>query len=274
MIAARIVLAPLIPLKDNLPAARFPLLTVLLIAVNLAVFGWQLGFQVDGSLERAGVEAGIDQSAIEYGAIPFRITHPGDDACAIAGDQLVCGEPAASPLDQAPWWLTLLTAMFMAGSLLQLAINSLFLWLFGKSVEDSLGRPRFLALYLLSGLAGTYLQAVFDSGSTAPLIGATAAVGGLMGAYAVLHPRAAILCFVMIPFWFTFVEVPALILVAARFVLQLVPSIGETSISGIATDSGLAYLSLIGGFAFGAAASRPLLGKRRGPPGAAAQAVS
>lgn len=236
---------------------------MLLIAVNVAVFAWQVASPADRSLAAAGVEAGIDQTAVRYGAIPQRITHPADDECAIAGGELVCGEATQDGVDQAPWWLTVLTAMFMAGSLLQLAVNMLFLWLFGKSVEDAAGRPRFLALYLVAGIAGTYLQAAVDSGSAAPLLGATPAIAGVLGAYALLYPRAAVICMVLIPFFVTFIELPALILIAVRFALQLVPSIGGTSVSGIATDSGVAWLALLGGFAVGLAVARPLTRGRR-----------
>lgn len=246
---------------------------MLLIAANLVVFGWQLVFGNDRELELAGVEQGIDQSIIEYGASPFRLTHPGDDDCALAGRQIVCEEPLEGALDQAPWWLTPLTAMFMAGSLLQLLINSLFLWLFGKSVETSVGRPRFLSLYLLSGVAGTYLLALVDSGATAPIVGATGAVAGIMGAYAVLHARASIICMVLVPFFVTFVEIPALIVIASRFGLQLIPSIGETSISGVYSEPGVTYLTLLGGFAVGLASGRPLAWGRRRPPLEPAQAV-
>jgi membrane associated rhomboid family serine protease len=222
------------------------------------VFGWQLAFPNDRVLELAGIEQGVDQSVVRYGAAPYRLTHPHEPDCALAGPHVVCEEPLDGRLEQAAWWLTPLTAMFMAGSLLQLAVNGLFLWLFGKSVEDALGRARFLALYLLAGIAGFYFGALLDSGATIPEVGASGAIAGLMGAYAVLYPRAAMLCFVLIPFFFTFVEIPALALVAARFALEIVPSIGETTISGVLEGSGLAYPAMVAGLVVGLVLGRPL----------------
>lgn len=238
----------------------------MLIALNLVGFGWQLAFPVDDALERAGVEPGIDQSALAYGATPARLAHPARDECSLTNAEVACDGDGAVALDQAPWWLTPLTAMFMAGSLLQLALNALFLWLFGKSVENSLGRVRFLGLYLISGIAGFYAEALLDSGSTVPVLGASGAVAGLIGAHAILHSRAAILCFVLIPFFLTFVEIPALLVGATRFALELVPSIGETTVSGLSGGSGLAFPAMVAGLLVGAALARPLAGLRRAAP--------
>jgi membrane associated rhomboid family serine protease len=261
----------LIPLKDNLPTSRFPILTVLLIVANVAVFVWQTQFPEDRELSRAGIGAGIDQSAIKYGAVPYRITHPGDSDCGLAAvgrqdgvtTEIACeGQrefEAASqtnsilPLDQAAWWLTLLVSMFMHGGILHLGGNMLFLWIFGNNIEDSMGRGRFLLFYALAGLIAVYAQALIDPGSTVPTIGASGAVAGVLGGYALLHPRARVLTFVLIIFFVTLIEVPAVLMLGLWFVLQFLPAVGQTAISDVGGDN-VAYFAHVGGFIFGLAA--------------------
>jgi membrane associated rhomboid family serine protease len=273
----------LIPLKDNIPTSRFPILTVLLIVANVAVFVWQTQFPTEPELEQAGLTSGIDQSAVEYGAIPYRVTHPDDSECYLGavkqegGDraaEIVCeGQPelgdaeafaerAATegldaqpiPLDQAAWWVTLLTSMFMHGGILHLAGNMLFLWIFGNNVEDSMGRGRFLLFYALAGLVAVYGQSLIDTSATVPTIGASGAVAGVLGGYALLHPHARVLTLIIIVFFVTLIEVPAMIMLGIWFVLQFIPAIGQTAISDLAGDGGIAYFAHVGGFIFGLAA--------------------
>jgi membrane associated rhomboid family serine protease len=207
----------LIPLKDNLPTSRFPVLTVALIVANVAIFIWQTQFPTDPQLSRAGLATGIDQSAVEYGAIPYRITHPQESECSLQTKQpeskILCGGAArlegGVPLEQAVWWLTLLSSMFMHGGILHLAGNMLFLWIFGNNIEDSMGRPRFLLFYLLAGLVAVYAQALVDPGSTVPTIGASGAVAGVLGGYALLHPGARVLTLIFLVFFVTLIEIPS-----------------------------------------------------------------
>ncbi|MGH2924923.1 MAG: rhomboid family intramembrane serine protease, partial [Solirubrobacterales bacterium] len=143
----------MIPLRDNIPTLRFPIVTAILIAANLLVFGWQLHFSSsdysDPTYHRLGVSE-QDQVTLEYGAIPYRLTHPGKD-CAVGvtspratSADVVCqgtaeysaarrlsaqGAPFA-PLDSPPWWATVLTSMFMHAGILHIAFNMLFLWIF------------------------------------------------------------------------------------------------------------------------------------------------
>ena len=262
----------MIPLRDNLPTSRFPILTVLLIVANVAVFVWQTQFPEDPQLSHAGLTSGIDQSAIEYGAVPYRITHPGDTECGLwtgntkSGQvsEIVCegqqGEVAGEgdlaglvPLDQAAWWATLLTSMFMHGGILHIAGNMLFLWIFGNNIEDSMGRGRFLLFYVLAGLIAVYAQALIDPDSTVPTIGASGAVAGVLGGYALLHPRARVLTFVLIIFFVTLIEVPAILMLGIWFVLQFLPAVGQTAITDVG-DGGVAYVAHVGGFIFGLAA--------------------
>jgi membrane associated rhomboid family serine protease len=260
------------PLKDNIPTQDFPWVTVILIALNFAVFGWQLLQPSDRAstpeLARDGVSE-RDQVALEYGAIPYRITHPGRDCgVAVAGatQEVICqGAPrsAAFPqqghpdnLDMAPWWLTVLTSMFLHAGFLHIAGNMLFLWVFGNNIEDSMGHLRFVAFYLLAGIVAVYGQALLDTVSTLPTIGASGAVAGVLGAYALLHPRARVVTIVFIVFFFTFIEVPALLLLALWFALQFVPAVGQLVSPDLAEGGGVAYFAHIAGFVFGLAMIR------------------
>jgi membrane associated rhomboid family serine protease len=271
----------LIPLKDNLPTSRFPVLTAVLIVVNVAIFIWQTQFPTDPQLTRAGLTTGIDQSAVGYGAIPYRITHPDESECSLRTTRqdstIVCGGAAARgegfPLDQAAWWVTLLSSMFMHGGILHLAGNMLFLWIFGNNIEDSMGRARFLLFYLLAGLIAVYAQALVDPASTVPTIGASGAVAGVLGGYALLHPGARVLTLIFLVFFITLIEIPAAILLGIWFVLQFLPAIGQTAVTDLAGGDSVAYLAHVGGFAFGLAAIKLFVAGRAGvgaPPAEAA----
>jgi membrane associated rhomboid family serine protease len=275
-----------LPLKDNNPTARFPVVTVALIVINVAVFIWQLNFPTDQKLDQVGFGS-IDQSSLEYGAIPYRITHTDSRDCVIGGvpdsqGQLEAGvvcpgtkdydravaigqqDPQAVPIpiDQAPWWETLFTSMFMHGGFLHIAGNMLFLWVFGNNIEDRLGRVKFLLFYLLAGLIAVYTQALIDPASTAPTIGASGAIAGVLGAYALLFPKARVLTLIFIIFFVTLVEIPALILLAIWFLLQFVPALGQVAVE-TGGGQGVAYFAHVGGFLFGlAVAAVMLLGTR------------
>ena len=277
----------MLPLKDNNPTAQFPVITVALIVINVAVFIWQLNFPTDKDLDQVGFGA-IDQSSLEYGAIPYRITHTDSRDCVIGGvpnsqNQLeagvVCpgtkdfdravaigrGDPQAVPIpiDQAPWWETLFTSMFMHGGFLHIAGNMLFLWVFGNNIEDRLGRVKFLLFYVLAGLIAVYTQALIDSGSTAPTIGASGAIAGVLGAYALLFPKARVLTLIFIIFFVTLVEIPALILLAIWFILQFVPALGQVAVQ-TGGGEGVAYFAHVGGFLFGLAVAAIMLTAARG----------
>jgi membrane associated rhomboid family serine protease len=265
----------LIPLKDNIPTDRFPILTVLLIVLNVAVFVWQTQYEPDRELKRAGFE-GIDASALEYGAIPYRLTHPAEEECFLAAlpnrsaAEVACeGQPelddagATLPLDQPPWWATVLTSMFMHGGLLHIAGNMLFLWIFGNNIEDSMGRLRFILFYLLAGTVAIYAQSLIDTSATVPTIGASGAVAGVLGAYALLHPRARVLTLVFIIFLVTVIEVPAFVLLGIWFALQFLPAVGQTALTEVGEGGGVAYLAHVGGFAFGLAAIKLFANRAR-----------
>jgi membrane associated rhomboid family serine protease len=276
----------LFPLKDNVPTSRFAIVTVLLIAINVGFFVWQLqapdNGASNGTFDRLGVSE-RQQQTLEYGAIPFRLTHPGKE-CA-AGAVVEAGKPQAkivcegtdqyrearrlqsqgapfAPIDAAPWWVTILTSMFMHGGLLHIAGNMLFLWIFGNNVEDALGKMKFLLFYLVAGLVAAYAQSALSPDATVPTIGASGAVAGVLGAYILLHPKAKVLTLIFIIFFVTVIEIPAMILLAVWFALQFLPAVGQLGSVDVADSGGIAYLAHVGGFVFGLIAIKLWLMRR------------
>ena len=235
------------PLKDDIPTRRFPILTVALILANVVMF---FGFQ--GAF--FGSDEKFDERVIEYGAIPYEVSHPGDE-CSVSpsGRQLICegqeGVSGDAP-SQASTWLTILTSMFMHGGLLHIAGNMLFLWIFGNNIEDSMGRARFLAFYLLGGLAALLAHVVIQPDAAVPTIGASGAVAAVLGGYALLYPRARVVTVIFIIIFFTVLELPALLVLGAWFLLQALNGASELA-TPVAGGGGVAYWAHIGGFVFG-----------------------
>lgn len=257
-----------IPLKDNVPLSRLPVVTILLIAASVGTFVWQLTFSGDEYSSRAARALDLDrrdQSTIEYGAIPYRLLHPGEPCAAgvVAGTSTVVCEGSDDydearsgglpfvQLEEAPWPLTVFSSMFMHGDLLHLGFNMLFLWIFGANIEMAMGRWRFTGFYLLAGAAAVYVFSIFDPGSTTPLIGASGAIAGVMGAYAVLLPRARVLTLLFLLFFFTLLEIPAVALMALWLGLQIVPFTRD-----LLFGPDVAILAHVAGFVFGLAAVR------------------
>jgi rhomboid family protein len=250
--------------------------TLALIVLNVAVFGWQLTESTDPGSSTSPHIPNVsqrDETTLRYGAIPYRLMHPGKD-CAVgqvpsdmdptfSSQQVVCEGtsdyrkaqtmPGFSPLDSPPWWVTIFTSMFLHGGILHIAFNMLFLWIFGNNIEDAMGRPRFLCFYLLAGVIAAYTQALLTAGSTVPAIGASGAIAGVLGGYLLLYPRARVLTVLLIIFFFTIVEIPAALLLAIWFFLQFVPALGQVT-SSVAGSEGIAYWAHVGGFVFGLAA--------------------
>ena len=232
------------PLKDNIPTRRFPYLTVAIIAANVLMF---FGFQ-EARISLAG--ASLDEArVIEFGAIPFEISHPGAQ-CAALGSEIACGRGVGA--GQAPTIVTLFTSMFMHGGLLHILGNMLFLWIFGNNIEDSMGRLRFVAFYLAGGLIALGTQTAIDPSSPVPTIGASGAVAAVLGGYAVLYPRARVITAVFIVIIFTFVELPALLVLGLWFLLQLLYGTAELA-QPVGQGGGVAYFAHVGGFLFGLA---------------------
>lgn len=264
----------MLPLKDNIPTLRFPIVTVILIAINVAVFGWQLSLDDGPNSSESPAVRGLsasDEATFELGAIPYRLTHPGKDCGIVTAnsrsafrdlDPVVCEGSAEEteaeategvavvPFEAPPWWVTILTSMFMHGGFLHIIGNMLFLWVFGNNVEDAMGRLKFVLFYLLAGLAAVYAQSAVDPSSTVPTIGASGAVAGVLGAYILLHPRARVVTLVFIIFFVTLIEIPAAILLGIWAVLQFIPALGQVGVSEM-DGGGVAYLAHVGGFIFG-----------------------
>jgi len=235
------------PLKDNVPTLRFPAVTVTLIALNvIAYFFWQKGGLALGSPSNQDYLCHL----VDYAEIPYEITHPGDQV----GDPS-CGAPTA------PTWLTLFTSMFMHGGLLHLGGNMLFLWIFGNNVEDSMGRVKFLLFYLLGGLAATALQVAVGPDSQIPNVGASGAIAGVLGGYLILFPRARVITVIFIVFFFTILELPALLILGFWFVQQVL--FGYFDLNSAGEGGGVAYFAHVGGFAFGLLAIKLFADERK-----------
>lgn len=222
----------MIPLKDDVPSRSKPLVTWVLIALNVAVYVYQLslGLGVDTG-GRAAAEAFI----FEFGATPCRLTGTCD-----RGD-------FPSP------YVTIFTSMFLHGSPLHVASNMLYLWIFGDNVEDTLGHGRFLAFYLLAGVGAAVAQTVTSPTSVIPMIGASGAVSGVLGAYLLLFPYATILTLVIFGFFVRTVRIPAVIVLGFWIVLQLINGWLTVSASamGRGETGGVAWFAHIGGFLAG-----------------------
>jgi membrane associated rhomboid family serine protease len=237
----------LFPVKDNIPTLRFPAVTVTLIALNvIAYFFWQKGGLSLGEPDSQAFTCNL----YDYAEIPYEITHPGEQV-AVQG----CDAPTAAT------WLTVFTAMFMHGGLLHLGGNMLFLWIFGNNVEDSMGPVKFVLFYLLGGLAAAALQVAIGPDSTIPNIGASGAIAGVLGGYLILFPRARVVTVIFIVFFFTIVELPALLILGFWFVQQVL--FGYFDLGSAGSNSGVAYFAHIGGFAFGLLAIKLFADERK-----------
>jgi rhomboid family protein len=224
----------MIPLHDDNPTSRFPYVTIGLIAASTLVFLWQQSLP----------PVAAQQAVYSFGMIPA----------------VLFGEARLSPdLAAVPVVLSVLTSMFMHGGWMHLIGNMLYLWIFGNNIEDATGHGRFIAFYLLSGVAAAMSQALQDPASTVPMIGASGAIGGVLGAYALLFPRARVLVLIPIFFFITTIRVPALLVLGFWIVLQVV----QTAVAP-AGAGGVAYWAHIGGFLAGLILIVPL--RRKGFP--------
>jgi membrane associated rhomboid family serine protease len=241
----------MIPFRDNIPAQRFPALTLVLILLNGLVYLFDFGLSV----------AAHERLIYRFGLIPreFQIIGQGPEAVPVPPIQLVRGgqvfliHPAAEAQELegtlAGAVVPLFTSMFLHGSWWHLIGNMWFLWLFGDNVEDRLGRVRFVVLYLLSGLAAGGLQVLVNWGDTTPMIGASGAVAGVLGAYVVTYPYARVLT--LVPFFYFFwpvVELPAFVLLGFWFVLQFLEG---TIALAQPVSGGVAWWAHVGGFVTG-----------------------
>jgi rhomboid family protein len=263
----------MLPIKDNVPTERRPLITVALIAALIGIFGYQLTLSdAPGSAGGPGAVSERTEFSVSHGAIPARLSDPGSgceilSAGADGQGAVICGASVdGSRAVTAPWLLSLLTSALLSAGLLQLILNAGFVWLLGNTLEDSIGPARFLALYALGALAGLYLQAAIDPDSTLPLAGASGGVAALLGGYLVLHPGARVLMISVVPLFAGFYEVPVLPLVAVWLLLSALPLISAVDLTGLAGDPPGVYLIGIGGLLLGLAIVRLLAPAGYGVP--------
>jgi membrane associated rhomboid family serine protease len=223
------------PYRDDNPSLATPIVTILIIAVTVGTW-----FVVQGM----GTEPNLSRSVCELGLIPGELlgrVPPGTALPLSPTSSCVLGMAGST-------WYTMLTSMFLHGGWVHLLGNMWFLWLFGNNVEDSMGRGRYLAFYLLCGLAAAAAQTLAEPGSPYPMIGASGAISGVMGAYVMLYPRVRIHTLIILVVFFTRVSLPAWVMLGYWFALQL--------LSGAMTageqHGGVAFWAHVGGFAAGA----------------------
>jgi membrane associated rhomboid family serine protease len=242
-----------LPVHDVNPTRRTPVVTYLLVAVNVVVFLISpLSHHIIGdspAAEECRTVAFLDQ----YAAEPKEIVHNAQDKVGATsrvgreGNKTGCLAQSPPPFKKTPF-LSVLTAMFLHGGWLHLLGNMLFLYVFGNNVEDRLGRLKYLGFYVLCGYAATYGYALFTPNSSTPLVGASGAIAGVLGAYLVLFPRARVWSLLTF-FFFLPVRLPAWLVLGSWFVLQYLYFRG----AGIADGGGVAYGAHVIGFVVGAA---------------------
>jgi membrane associated rhomboid family serine protease len=258
----------LIPLRDSIRLQRLPLVTIALIAVNVLVY--LIAVASGGSILDGPTLATI----VHYGAIPYEFTHLSshcDLAAAGFSTTVLCtGQAHVSGIAtaQPPTWETAFTAMFLHANLLHIAGNMIFLAVFGCTLEDRIGRLRFLAFYLIGGLVALGLQIAASPASTTPTLGASGAIAAVLGGYIVLFPRARVLTLIALIFFFTLAELPAWVMLGLWFVFDALLGVFGVS-TPFGGGAGVAYYAHIGGFAFGLLAVRAFAHGRPpdyGPP--------
>jgi membrane associated rhomboid family serine protease len=225
------------PLRDENPSHRTPLVTYALVALN--ALAWV-------TLQGLGQERQLAASVCSLGLIPGELL-----GTAPAGTSVPIGEGIACQLGR-PNWLTPLTSMFMHGGWMHIIGNMWFLIIFGDNVEDALGHPRFLLFYVACGLAAAAAQIFANPASSVPMVGASGAIGGVMGAYAVMYPYARIDVLLVLGVFVRVIPVSALMMLGYWFVIQLVSG----SLSNL--EAGVAFWAHVGGFAAGALLALPL----------------
>lgn len=230
----------MIPIRDENPTVRPPVITIVIIAANIAA--WLL-------IQGAGGEATLVKSLCHYGLIPGELfsTVPKGTTIQVTANYgcILSGETGSS---------TLLTHAFLHGSWFHLIANMWFLWIFGDNVEDVMGSFRFVLFYLLCALAAAGAQIYSDPGSTIPMVGASGAIGGVMGAYARLYPSARVHTIIPIGFYITSFSVPAGFMLGYWFLIQLlsgIPTIGDEA-------GGVAFWAHAGGFVAGLILIKPM----------------
>jgi len=201
----------MIPLRDIIPSRTTPVVTISLIAVNVLVFLYELA-----------LGRGVDAFTLYWGLVPAAFS-----------------------------WVTVLTSMFLHGGILHVAGNMLYLWIFGDNVEDRMGHGRFLVFYLLCGVAAALAQTITAPDSLVPMVGASGAIAGVMGAYFVLYPKSRIVTLVPLFFFFQIIEVPAILFLGIWFLMQFVSGLGSIVTVAARSTGGIAFWAHVAGFVAG-----------------------
>lgn len=208
----------MIPLRDLNPSRTRPVLTWTLIAINVAIYLFELG------VGPMGMRMVIER----FGVVP---------------SVLASGEAPGA-------YVTLITSMFLHGGFMHLLGNMWFLYLFGDNIEDNFGRGRFLIFYVACGLAAAGMQMAVDPHSHVPMVGASGAIAGVLGAYMTLYPRARVVTLVPIVIFLQFIELPALFFIALWFAWQLLSGITSLGVASL-NQGGVAFFAHVGGFVAG-----------------------
>jgi len=212
------------PFKDDNPTSSKPIISWSLILICSLIFFYQLSLSIFD----------FNNFVKYFGITPFKLINNANDQ-----------------------WFTVLSSMFVHGNLTHLAGNMVYLWIFGDNIEDSFGKIRFILFYLLCGTAAVFSQILYDPNSSTPMIGASGAIAGVLGAYLILYPRAKIWVFMWIIFIVRLITVPAFIVLGIWMFLQLINVLDQGT-------SGVAYSAHIGGFIAGMILA-PLLKKKNKP---------
>jgi len=207
------------PLWDDLPTKKFPLITVAIIVLNTIVY-----------LYEASLGEKFTQFIYAMGLIPFEITHHID----------------LLPTSPSIIYLTIFTSMFMHGSIIHLLGNMLFLWIFGNNVEEYLGRVNFIIFYLVCGLSAAFTQIFFNPNSTMPMVGASGAIAGVLGAYLLLYPRARVTTVIIFGFFIRLIKIPAVVVLSFWIIYQFLYGISSLAVK--TGEGGVAWFAHIGGF--------------------------
>ncbi|MFO1418082.1 MAG: rhomboid family intramembrane serine protease [Methylotetracoccus sp.] len=221
------------PLRDENPLVRQPIAILLIIGLNIAAWIFVQGL---------GNGPPLAHSLCLYGLIPGELFH-----AVPVNTQIPLGEGLSCALDGNTSALTLLSHMFLHGGWFHIIGNMWFLWVFGDNVEDAMGPIRFVAFYLLCGLAAAGAQIATDPSSAVPMVGASGAIGGVMGAYAKLYPKARVIVLIFFGIFWTTVSLPAIAMLGYWFVLQIAGGLPNLQGAG----GGVAFWAHIGGFLAG-----------------------
>jgi membrane associated rhomboid family serine protease len=225
----------LIPVTDALRRRRFPYVNIALILINFLVFFYEVSLSA----------ADLNSFFFDWGAIPVRLVAWWDDPSGLRVPE------------------TVFTAMFLHGGWLHLLGNMLFLWVFGDNVEDALGHLTYLAFYFAAGIGAALVQTCMSQDSVVPMVGASGAIAGVLGAYLVMYRRAIVGIVIPLLFFLGPLPVPAALLIGFWFLLQLLN--GLMTVGPDTTTGGVAFWAHVGGFAVGVAVAlllRPFLEQR------------